>query len=69
VENTVRVWINTREAVISDEYFNSLYDKALDLFPNFDETTFMPRITQGKMCSYAKESKSVADFLADYKLF
>jgi len=67
--NLVRVWIDTREAVVSDEYFNSLYAKVLDLFPNFDETTFVPRLTQGDMCSYASVDKSVADFLADYKLF
>ena len=52
-ENTVHMWMNTREPIVSDEFFNSLYAKAMALFPNFDESTLDARITQGDMCSYA----------------
>ena len=50
--NLVRVWINTREPSVSDEYFNEIYAKAMALVPSFDQSTFDPRITQGDMCSY-----------------
>ena len=50
--NFAHIWINTREPVVSDEYFNEIYAKAMALFPSFDETTFEPRLTQGDMCSY-----------------
>ena len=71
--NLVKLWINTREPTVSDEFFNSLYSKAMELFPSFDEATFDPRLTQGNMCSYAKldgkrHFADSLDFLAN-KLF
>ena len=54
--NIVRVWINTREPAITDEYYQELYAKAMKLVPNFDQSTMDPRITQGDMCSYHKIS-------------
>merc|ERR1711997_242421 len=50
--NLVRVWINTREPSVFDEYFNEIYAKAMALVPSFDQSTFDPRIEQGDMCSY-----------------
>ena len=46
------IWINTRTPTVSDEYFNSLYAKAMGYLPSFDETILEPRLTQGDMCSY-----------------
>ena len=46
------LWINTREPVVSDAYFNQIYARAMELFPSFDESTLDPRLTQGDMCSY-----------------
>ncbi len=65
-EGLVKLWINTREPVVSDEYFNSIYDRAMELVPSFDQSTFEPRLTQGSMCSYAdlpSTSTAVADFI------
>ena len=45
--NIVRVWINTREAAVTDEYFNSIYAKAMALVPNFDQSTMDARQEQG----------------------
>ena len=72
-DNLVHLWINTREPVVTDEFFNSIYAKAMALFPSFDESTFDARLTQGSMCSYAKlnSASPVADsieYLAN-KLF
>ena len=65
----VKLWINTREASITDEEYNELYARAMELVPSFDESTLDPRETQGNMCTYAelaelKEATSVADFIA-----
>ena len=46
------IWINTRTPTVSDEYFNSLYAKAMGYLPSFDESILEPRLTQGDMCSY-----------------
>lgn len=54
--NIVKLWINTREPTVTDEFFNEIYAKAMKLVPNFDESTLEPRITQGDMCSYHKLS-------------
>ena len=72
-ENLVKLWINTREPVVTDEFFNSIYARAMELFPSFDEGTFDPRLTQGDMCSYHKLGQTsaisdVAEFFAA-KLF
>ena len=50
--NKVYVWINTRQPVVDADYLQSIYDRALELLPNFDYSTFMPQITQGDKCSY-----------------
>ena len=50
--NIVRVWINTREPSITDEYYNELYAKAMALVPSFDQSTMDARQTQGSVCSY-----------------
>ena len=70
--NIVKMWINTREPVVSDEFFNSIYDRAMELFPSFDESTLEPRLTQGDMCSYHELSTPAAtikDFLAAHMAF
>ena len=51
-QNAVFVWLNTRDPVPSDDLFNYMYNRAQELFPNFDVTTFDPRLTQGDKCSY-----------------
>ena len=56
--NLVKLWMNTREADITDEFFNEIYAKAMKLVPSFDTSTLMPRLTQGSMCSYKKLSES-----------
>ena len=65
--NIVRVWINTREPTVSDEYFNSLYEKAMALVPSFDQSTMERRLTQGSMCSYHEisETPSVSQLLSE----
>ena len=66
--NVVRMWINTREPTVTDDFFNDKYARAMALAPSFDESTFEPRLTQGDMCSYAALKNgvsSVADFLAN----
>ena len=50
--NRVNVWLNSREPVISDDLFAFMYSRALELFPNFDASTFDPRLIQGSKCSY-----------------
>ena len=65
--NLVKLWINTREPTVTDEFFNEIYDKAMKLVPSFDQSTFEPRLTQGNMCSYHQletENHAVADFIA-----
>ena len=71
-ENLVNLWINTREAAITDDEYNRLYARAMELVPSFDESTLDPRLTQGSMCSYAdlnelETSTVVADFIAAHK--
>ena len=51
--NKIYLWINTREPSVSDEYFQSLQQKAIAMFPNFDTTWWDPQLTQGDQCSYA----------------
>ena len=53
-EDVIQLWLNTREANITDEYFQMIYDRAMELLPNFDTSTLQPRLTQGDMCSYPK---------------
>jgi lipocalin len=71
--NMVYFWINTREPVVTDEFYNELYAKAMAMLPNFDESTLEPRITQGDMCSYHKLSgnqtnvSAIADFLTAHR--
>ena len=50
--NRVYVWINTRDPTVSDDFLQSLYSRALELFPNFDASTFDPQLHQGDGCSY-----------------
>lgn len=65
-ENLVKVWLNTREADITDEFFQKIYDEAIAMFPNFDVSTLAPRLTQGDMCTYKhlETSPSVMALLA-----
>ena len=65
--NIVRVWINTRSPDVSDEDFQTYYNRAMELLPNFDESTLEPRLTQGSMCSYKDleaDEETVASFIA-----
>ena len=50
---------------MSDELYNTLYARAMELFPSFDESTLQPRLTQGDMCSY-KPLTSIKDFFQTY---
>jgi len=61
--NLVRLWIETREPVVSEEYWSQLYAHALSLVPSFDESTFMPRVTHGDMCSYHHSSSKLSDLV------
>ena len=72
--SVVRLWIDTREPVVSDEFFNSVFDKAMQMFPSFDQSTLQPRLTQGDMCSYHQLSaqtpvSAVYEFLATHSRF
>ena len=49
----MKLWINTREPVVSQEYYDEIYARAMALVPSFDQSTLMPRLTQGDMCTYA----------------
>merc|ERR1719491_150724 len=42
--NRVHLWMNTREASITDEFFNKVYAKAMKLAPSFDVSTLDKRI-------------------------
>ena len=66
--NLVKLWINTREPSVTDEYFQSIYDRAMELLPSFDESTLIPRLTQGDMCSYHELNDStISQFIAAHK--
>ena len=51
-DNKIYVWLNTREPVVSDDYMQWLYNRAVELFPHFDTSEFDPQIYQGDKCSY-----------------
>jgi len=47
------LWLNSRDADVTDEIFNAMLARAKVLLPNFDFTTLDSRIYQGEHCSYA----------------
>lgn len=61
--NIVDLWINTREPVVDEDWFQGIYARAMALAPSFDESTFEDRITQGDKCSYKDAETSIVEFL------